>query len=89
MRPEGVPYYETIEMDDVKDSQTILAYEFNYQPLPQDYGAPLRLRCEKKLGYKMVKFIKSIRFIEDYRTEWDGKGGYREDKQYFDRIASI
>lgn len=89
IREEGVPYYETIEMDAVYDQQTILAYEFNYQPLTLDHGAPLRLRCERKLGYKMVKFIKSIRFIEDYQEEFDGKGGYREDKQYFDRIASI
>jgi DMSO/TMAO reductase YedYZ molybdopterin-dependent catalytic subunit/thiosulfate reductase cytochrome b subunit len=89
IRPESVPYYETIEMDDAQDSQTILAYEFNYKPLPLEYGAPLRLRCEKKLGYKMVKFIKAIRFIEDFEDEWDGKGGYREDKQFFDRIASI
>lgn len=89
IREEGVPYYETIEMKDVMDAQTILAYEFNFQPLPLEHGAPLRLRCERKLGYKMVKYIKSIRFITDYQTEGDGKGGYREDKQYFDRVASI
>jgi DMSO/TMAO reductase YedYZ molybdopterin-dependent catalytic subunit len=89
IREEGVPYYETLEMAAVLDAQTILAYEFNFQPLTLEHGAPLRLRCERKLGYKMVKYIKSIRFIEDYAVEYDGRGGYREDKQYFDRVAAI
>lgn len=31
------------------------------QPLP---GAPLWLRVENQLGYKMVKWIKSIDFVE-------------------------
>jgi DMSO/TMAO reductase YedYZ molybdopterin-dependent catalytic subunit len=28
------------------------------------YGAPLRLRVENQLGYKMVKWIERIEFIE-------------------------
>jgi methionine sulfoxide reductase catalytic subunit len=35
----------------------------NSQPLPEIYGAPLRLRVENQLGYKMVKWIKEISFI--------------------------
>jgi hypothetical protein len=29
----------------------------------------------------MVKWLKSIELVEDYRTVGDGQGGYREDFQ--------
>jgi DMSO/TMAO reductase YedYZ molybdopterin-dependent catalytic subunit len=45
--------------------QTLLAYERNYQPLDHLYGAPLRLRVENQLGFKMVKWIPAIEFVED------------------------
>ncbi|MGH7142379.1 MAG: molybdopterin-dependent oxidoreductase [Candidatus Saccharimonadales bacterium] len=86
---KGREYYETIEMRDAKDPMTILAYEFMGKTLPIEHGAPLRLRCERKLGYKMTKYLKRIEFIEDYRTIGEGMGGFREDTQYYDRVASI
>jgi methionine sulfoxide reductase catalytic subunit len=49
----------------------------------------LRLRVETQLGYKMVKYLRSIELIEDYRTEGDGQGGSREDAQFFGRGAEI
>ncbi len=39
---------------------TILAYEMNGAPLSVLHGAPLRLRCENELGFKMVKWIATI-----------------------------
>ena len=50
-------------------------------------SAPLRLRVETQLGYKMVKYLQSIELIEDYRTQGDGQGGSREDAQFFGRGA--
>ena len=72
-----------------RHQQTILAYEFNDAPLPLRHGAPLRLRVETQLGYKMVKYLRSIELIEDYRTQGDGQGGSREDAQFFGRGAEI
>lgn len=86
---EGREYYETIELRDAKDPMTILAYEFMSETLPIVHGAPLRLRCERKYGYKMTKYLKRIEFVEDYRTLGEGRGGYREDTQYYDRMAAI
>ncbi len=37
--------------------QTILAYGMNGGDLPVAHGAPLRLRVERKLGYKGLKFL--------------------------------
>jgi DMSO/TMAO reductase YedYZ molybdopterin-dependent catalytic subunit len=86
---EGYHFYEALRLSDMKDPQTILAYEMNWKPLPLEHGAPLRLRCERKLGYKMVKYIKSIEFVDDFKHIERGRGGYREDNVLFDWEASI
>src|SRR5690606_524745 len=44
----GLPFYEALRLEDMHDSQTILAYAMNDQILPVNHGAPIRLRCEKK-----------------------------------------
>ncbi|HET8708645.1 MAG TPA: molybdopterin-dependent oxidoreductase, partial [Candidatus Saccharimonadales bacterium] len=58
--PGGKPFYEVLRLRDMNNEYTILAYEMNWKPLPLEHGAPLRLRVEHKLGYKMVKYIRSI-----------------------------
>src|SRR5579864_9782416 len=73
----------------VKCPQTILAYEMNGQPLPLEHGAPLRLRVETQLGYKMVKYLRSIELVADYKHIGKGHGGFREDFQYYGRTAEI
>ncbi len=49
-----------IDMLDALHPQTILAYGMNGRELPLGHGAPLRLRVEKQLGYKSVKFLRRI-----------------------------
>lgn len=85
----GAYYYTSFDLKDMYDEQTILAYEMNYNTLPIQYGAPLRLRCEKKLGFKMAKYLKSVEFVDDLKHIGQGYGGYREDTVYFDWEASI
>ena len=82
-------FYGTIGLELAEDPQTILAYEMNGQPLPILHGAPLRLRVETQLGFAMVKYIRAIEFIEDYKTIGQGQGGWREDYQYFSQEAGI
>jgi DMSO/TMAO reductase YedYZ molybdopterin-dependent catalytic subunit len=86
---EGREYYGSLDIEEAAHPQTILAYEMNGALLPLDHGAPLRLRVETKLGYKMIKWLKSIELVEDYRTVGEGQGGYREDFQYFGIGAEI
>ena len=69
--------------------KTILAYEMNGQPLPILHGAPLRLRVETQLGFTMVKYIRAIEFIDNYKSIGQGQGGWREDYQYFSQEAGI
>jgi DMSO/TMAO reductase YedYZ molybdopterin-dependent catalytic subunit/thiosulfate reductase cytochrome b subunit len=86
---DGYPYYSSVRTSDLKDDQTILAYEMNGEALPLNYGDPIRLRVENKVGYKMAKWVKAIEFTDDYSKIGRGRGGYREDTLLFDWEASI
>ena len=62
--------------------QTILAYEMNDARLPVAHGAPLRLRVERQLGYKMAKYVMRIQAVDSLAGLGDGKGGFWEDLGY-------
>jgi sulfoxide reductase catalytic subunit YedY len=72
-------YYEVIDMEKAQESQTYLAYEMNGEPLPVAHGAPLRLRLESQLGYKMAKWVCRVEFVDDYEDIGQGEGGWRDD----------
>ena len=75
-------YYESIDFDDARHPQTILAYELNGAPLPVSNGAPLRCRVERQLGYKHAKYVRAIELVENFDAIRGGKGGYWEDEGY-------
>lgn len=77
-----VKYYETIDMIDARHPQTILAYGMNGEDLPVSNGAPLRLRVERQLGYKMAKYVHAIELVDEFGSIGLGKGGYWEDRGY-------
>jgi methionine sulfoxide reductase catalytic subunit len=85
----GGRYYETQRLEDVVHPACLLALEMNRQPLSNIYGAPLRLRVENQLGYKMVKWIERIEFIESEKHVGEGEGGKNEDDEYFDLLPNI
>jgi methionine sulfoxide reductase catalytic subunit len=49
----------------------------------------LRLRVENQLGFKMVKWIQGIEFVEDVKSIGVGEGGFAEDHEYFGELANI
>jgi len=55
-----------IDMVDALHPQTILAYGMNGRDLPVPHGAPLRLRVERQVGYKNMKFLRGIVVTEDF-----------------------
>lgn len=55
-----------IDMIDALHPQTILAYGMNGRDLPVPHGAPLRLRVERQIGYKNMKFLRSIVVTEKF-----------------------
>lgn len=80
--PNGDRYYESIGVREAYHPQTILAYEMNDAVLPIKHGAPIRLRLERQLGYKMAKYIKRIEAVDSFAHIGGGKGGYWEDRGY-------
>ena len=79
---EASKYYESVDMEDAYHPQTILAYDLNGAALPIANGAPIRVRIERQLGYKMAKYIMRIELVESFEHIRDGKGGYWEDQGY-------
>jgi DMSO/TMAO reductase YedYZ molybdopterin-dependent catalytic subunit len=79
---ESTLYYESLDLLEATHPQTLLAYELNGAPLPVQNGAPVRLRAERQLGYKMAKYIERIDLVSDFRNLHGGKGGYWEDQGY-------
>lgn len=77
-----IKYYGSIDLVDARHPQTILAYGLNGKPLPVENGAPLRVRVERQLGYKMPKYIGRIELVESFATLGMGHGGYWEDNGY-------
>ena len=75
-------YYESLDLLEATHPQTILAYELNGNVLPVEHGAPLRLRAERQLGYKMPKYVQRIDLVESFERIGGGKGGYWEDLGY-------
>lgn len=75
-------YYESIGLVDALHPQTLIAYDMNGKPLDVPHGAPLRLRVERQLGYKMAKYVRHIQVVSDFRGISGGHGGYWEDRGY-------
>ena len=79
----GGGYYDVHKIHNMRHRLTILAYEMNGAPLSVLHGAPLRLRCENELGFKMVKWIAAIEFVHDFAHLGAGNGGYNEDHEFY------
>jgi sulfoxide reductase catalytic subunit YedY len=59
------PYVEGLRMDEAMNPLTILAVGlYGKQPLPNQNGAPIRLVTPWKYGFKGIKSIAKIRFVE-------------------------
>ncbi len=86
---EGGLYYDSHSLANLMHTHTLLAYEMNDQPLGPLHGAPLRLRVENQLGFKMVKWIREIEFVVSHKDFGEGEGGYNEDHEFFGELANI
>jgi len=81
--PVGGRYYDCHPIANMYHEQTILAYDLNGEPLNETHGAPVRLRDEVELGFKQVKWIEAVEFVESFDHLGAGYGGYNEDQEYF------
>ena len=59
-------WVDSIDLLDALHPQTILAYGMNGRDLPLAHGAPLRLRVERQIGYKSMKYIRRIVVTDEF-----------------------
>jgi hypothetical protein len=69
-------YYVGIDMPGMMHPQTILCYEMNGQPLPDNQGAPLRLIIPVKYGIKHLKRIGTLYFSDTPPPDYWANRGY-------------
>jgi DMSO/TMAO reductase YedYZ molybdopterin-dependent catalytic subunit len=69
-------YSTSIDMASALHPQTILALDFDGQPLLPEWGAPVRLRLPTKLGFKSAKNLEAIEVTNIY------PGGFWESQGY-------
>ena len=66
-------WIDSIDLLDALHPQTILAYGMNGRDLPIQHGAPVRLRVERQMGYKSMKYLKRI-VVSDEFSDGGEKG---------------
>jgi DMSO/TMAO reductase YedYZ molybdopterin-dependent catalytic subunit len=69
-------YSTSIDMASALHPQTILALDFDGQPLTPEWGAPVRLRIPTKLGFKSAKNLQAIEVTRIF------PGGFWENQGY-------
>jgi hypothetical protein len=69
-------YYVGNDMPSMLQPQTLLCYEMNGKPLPQDQGFPLRLIIPVKYGIKHLKRIGVMYFSNDRPKDYWAEQGY-------------
>jgi DMSO/TMAO reductase YedYZ molybdopterin-dependent catalytic subunit len=67
-------WWDSVDMADALHPQTLLAYGMNGGDLPVPHGAPLRLRVERQLGYKSLKFLSRMTVTDRLDNIKDGTG---------------
>ena len=75
-------WWDSLDMADAWHPQTLLAYGMNGGDLAVAHGAPVRLRVERQIGYKNLKYLSSIT-ITDTAADWGkGKGSQGAENGY-------
>jgi DMSO/TMAO reductase YedYZ molybdopterin-dependent catalytic subunit len=66
-------WVDSIDLFDALHPQTLLAYGMNGRDLPLQHGAPVRLRVERQMGYKSMKYLHHI-VVKDEFDDGGKKG---------------
>ena len=87
---DGGYFYETAPMIEATQPQTLIAYDLNDDgEIPAKNGAPVRLRVETSTGFRNAKWLERIEVVNRYDIIGEGRGGYYEDADYYDRNQLI
>jgi DMSO/TMAO reductase YedYZ molybdopterin-dependent catalytic subunit len=82
--PESMQFERSLRLEDARNSDVLLAYAMNGEPLPVEHGHPLRLIVPRWYAVASVKWLNEIELIDrafvghyqgdKYRYEWEREG---------------
>jgi DMSO/TMAO reductase YedYZ molybdopterin-dependent catalytic subunit len=75
-------WWDSVDIDEARHSQTLLAYGMNGDDLPVAFGGPLRMRVPRQLGYKSVKFITRLTVTDTLKGFGKGLGSAAPEAGY-------
>jgi DMSO/TMAO reductase YedYZ molybdopterin-dependent catalytic subunit len=78
-RPETIHFERSLTLDDARESEALLAYAMNGEPLPIQHGYPLRLIVPSWYAVTAVKWLTEIEVIDHAFT-----GHYQSDTYFFE-----
>ncbi len=67
-------WWDSIDLDEARHPQTLIAWGLNDAELPVGNGGPLRMRLPRQLGYKNVKFLTRLTLTDDLKKFGKGLG---------------
>jgi DMSO/TMAO reductase YedYZ molybdopterin-dependent catalytic subunit len=67
-------HWDSIDLDEGRHPQTLVAWGMNGGELPVPFGGPLRMRVPRQLGYKSTKYINRIVLTDSLAGFGTGKG---------------
>ena len=99
-RSRGAARFErSLTLDEIRQSEALLAYTMNGQPLPAEHGYPLRLIVPGWYGVAAVKWLTEIEVVghsfsgyfqtEKYVYEWERDGSLEREPVRQMRVRSL
>lgn len=85
----GSYYFETVSKEEALQPQSLIATGYDDRELPVISGAPCRLRLETSTGFRSAKWIERIEVVNRFDIIGNGKGGFFEDTDSYDRLQMI
>jgi len=68
-------YTTSLTLEDIAETDPLLAYGSNGEMLPYEQGFPLKLVVPERLGYKWIKWVTTIEVISgEYEGYWESRG---------------
>ena len=97
--PESIRFERSLRVDDARDSDVLLAYAMNGEPLPVEHGYPLRLIVPRWYAVASVKWLTEIELIDraftghyqgdKYRYVWEREGGTISEPVTLQRVRAL
>jgi DMSO/TMAO reductase YedYZ molybdopterin-dependent catalytic subunit len=98
-RSDSMRFERSLRIDDARDSDVLLAYAMNGEPLPVEHGYPLRLVVPRWYAVASVKWLTEIELIDrpftghfqgdKYRYEWVREGRTVSEPVTLQRVRAL